>query len=288
MNTIVAILQSMRPKHWIKNLAVFAALLFAVEFTQWRSVTFAVVTFFLFSLLASSVYLFNDVIDYEADRKHPIKKSRPIARGALHKSVAIIVSILLATGVLVTSLVIHPTLTIILLAYLVNNILYSFGLKHVVIMDILSIAFGFVFRAVGGAVAIDVPVSKWFLIITFLLALFLGIMKRRQEFIEIARNGGKQRKVLQHYSISMLDQMANITIPAILVSYIFYTFNTFHSDYFIFTIPLVIYGIFRYLYLVHEKDKGENPTDTLLSDIPLALTVLAWGLMSIALLYLYE
>jgi 4-hydroxybenzoate polyprenyltransferase len=288
MKTILAILTSMRPKHWVKNLVVFAALIFAVEFTQARSVVLAIVAFFLFSMLASSIYLINDVFDYDSDRMHPIKKFRPIASGELPRTVAIIISILLAGGVLITSLIVNPLLTAVLFAYWMNNVLYSFGLKHVVIIDILLVALGFVFRAVGGAVAIDVPISKWFLIITFLLALFLGIMKRRQEFVETSKNGGKQRRVLEHYSIFMLDQMANITIPAVLVSYIFYTFYTFHTDYFIFTIPLVIYGIYRYLYLVHKKDKGENPTDTFLSDIPLLLTVIMWGGISTLLLYLYE
>jgi len=285
---IKAIIKSMRPKHWVKNVFVFAALIFAAKFTDVRSIALSIATFFLFSFTASSVYLLNDVVDYEADKKHPVKKLRPVPSGQLSRNVALVISFLLGIGTLLTSLVISPYLTLVLLSYYVNNILYSFKFKHVVICDILMIAAGFVLRAVGGAYAIGVSISNWFLIITYLLTVFLAIMKRRQEFVVIEKDGGEKRAVLDDYTIEMLDQMANIMIPSVLVSYIFYTFNTFHTRYFIFTIPLVIYGIFRYLYLIHKKDMGENPVATLLKDVPLALTVLAWGALCVLLIYLYE
>lgn len=288
MKYIKAIIKSMRPKHWIKNIFVFAALIFAAKFTDIRAVTISVCTFFLFSFAASSVYLINDIFDYEADKNHPIKKNRPIASGQLSKGVALIISLLLSFATLMTSIVISPMLTLIILVYLVNNLLYSFGCKHIVILDILMVAFGFVLRAVGGAYAIGVPNSPWFLIITFMLTIFLAIMKRRQEFIEIEKSGGEKRRVLDNYSIEMLDQMANIVIPSVLISYIFYTFNTFHTKYFIFTIPFVIYGIFRYLYLVHKKDMGESPTQTLLRDWPLLFTVTVWGSICMLLIYFFE
>ena len=288
MNKINSIIKSLRPRHWIKNVFVFAALVFAAEFTNWQSLFLAISAFFAFCFAASSVYLLNDVLDYEADRKHPVKKNRPIARDEVSRGVALFLSFALGVGALIISFIINPIFLAIVIIYIVNNILYSSYFKNIVILDILFIAFGFVLRAVGGAVAIDVTISSWFLIITFLLTLFLAIMKRRQEIVEISKNGGEKRKVLDHYTKGMLDQMANIMIPAVLVSYVFYTFNTFHTEYFIFTIPLVIYGIFRYLYLVHKKDYGESPTETILKDFPLAFVVILWGVMSMLLIYFFE
>lgn len=287
MKTFKAIIKSLRLKHWIKNAFVFPALIFANQFTDIRAVALTISTFFVFSFTASSIYLINDVIDYEADKGHPVKKFRPIAAGKLSRTVAIIISIILGIGVLATSFIISPYLTLVVAAYILNNLLYSFYLKHVVIIDILMISFGFILRAVGGAVAIDVPISSWFLVIIFLLTLFLGIMKRRQEFLEIAKNGGKKRKVLDDYSIEMLDQMVTIVLPTVLISYVLFTFNTFHTQYFIFTIPLVVYGIFRYLYLVYKKNLGESPTKTLLKDLPLFLSVVLWGSLCLFLLYYY-
>lgn len=290
MVKLEAIIKSLRPKHWIKNMFVFAALIFAAKFTDSKSIILAICTFCIFSFTASSIYLLNDVLDYEADRKHPIKRFRPIARGEVSRTVAMILSFLMGTGGIITSLIISPYLTLIIAAYIANNVFYSSGLKHVVILDVLMVSFGYVFRAVGGAVAISVRISPWFLVIIFLLTLFLAIMKRRQEFVEIAKNGGEKRKVLGEYNVEMLDQMANIIVPAVLVSYILFTFSTLadHTEKFIFTIPFVVYGIFRYLYLVHKKDLGENPTETLLSDLPLLLCVILWGLISVCLIYFYE
>lgn len=267
---------------------VYSALVFAVKFTDIRSIVLATSAFFLFSFAASAVYLLNDVFDYEADKKHPVKKFRPIPSGKISRQIAVFVSILLMLGVVATSFIIDIRLTGILGLYFINNFIYSMGLKHVVAVDILMVAFGFVLRAIGGAIAIDVPISSWFLVVIFLLTLFLAIMKRRQEFVEIEKSGGTKRKVLEQYSMEMLDQMANIIIPTVLVSYIFFTFNTFHTDYFILTIPLVIYGIFRYLFLIHKRGMGEDPTGTLLKDIPLATCVLVWGVFSMILLYFYE
>lgn len=288
MDYLPNIIKSLRPKHWVKNMFVFSALIFAVKFTDLKAIALSICAFFTFCFIASSVYLVNDVLDYEADRRHPIKRFRPIAAGKISKTVAILLAVILGVGAILVSLFISYWLTIVLFLYVINNLLYSFRLKHVVIIDIFMVAFGFVLRAIGGVVSIKVPFSPWFIVIIFLLTLFLAIMKRRQEFIEIAKNGGKKRKVLDEYSTEMLDQMANIIVPALLVSYIFFTFNTFHTHYFILTIPLVIYGIFRYLYLVHKKEMGESPTDTLLKDVPLFLSVVLWGVLSMVLLYFYE
>ena len=288
MDKIKAIVKSMRPKHWVKNIFVFPALLFAAELTNMESVLKSLAAFGLFSLAASSVYLLNDVVDYESDRKHPVKKYRAIASGQISKSFAILLSSLLSISSLILAFELNMKLAIVVFVYLVNNLLYSFKLKHTAIIDILMIAFGFVLRAVGGAYAIEVPISSWFLVIIFLLTLFMAIMKRRQEFVVISKNGGQKRKVLKHYSIKMLDQMANIVLPAVLVSYVFYTLNTFYTENFIFTIPLVVYGIFRYLYLVHKKDLGESPTEVLLKDVPMAATVIIWGVMSAFLIYYYK
>jgi len=288
MRTSRAILKSLRPKHWIKNIFVFAALIFAAKFTDLQSWILATSAFFLFSFAASSVYLITDILDYEADRNHPIKRFRPIASGELSRGVALLISIIFIIGTLLTSLMINPYFTLVILVYFLNNFLYSFGLKHVVIIDVMMVALGYVFRAVGGAIAISVPISSWFLVIIFLFTLFIAVMKRRQEFVEIAKNGGKKRKVLDQYSIEMLDQMANVLVPAVLVSYIFYTLNALHTENFIFTIPFVVYGIFRYLYLVYKKDLGENPTETLLNDLPLLFCVFLWGVTSMYLIYYYE
>jgi len=287
MESFVAIIKSLRPRQWVKNMFVFAALIFAAEFTNFRSVIITICAFALFSFVASSMYLINDVCDYEIDRRHPKKKFRPIASDQVSRQIAIFLSVVLGISSLLISLIISPKLTLILAIYVVNNLLYSLKLKHVVILDILMVASGFVLRAVGGALAIDVPISSWFIIIIFLLTLFLAIVKRRQEFLVIEKIGGKKRKVLDNYSVEMLDQMSNIVLPAVLVSYIFYTFNKFPGqyEYFIFTVPFVIYGIFRYLYLIHKKGKGESPTEAFLTDVPLLLTVVLWAGVCAYLLY---
>ncbi len=288
MEEFKATIESLRPKQWIKNGFVFAALIFARKFTDIRSLILTICTFFLFCFLASSIYLLNDVVDYESDRKHPKKKFRPIASGKVSKKVAIFISILLALSSISISLVINPYLTLIMVAYTVNNLLYTFYFKHIVIIDIFMIAIGFVLRAFAGVVVIGVSFSPWFVVIIFLLTLFLGIMKRRQEFVEVAKNGGEKRKVLDKYSVHMLDQMSNIVLPCTLMGYILFTFNTFHTHYFILTIPCVVYGIFRYLYLVYKKGLGESPTETLIKDIPLFLAVVIWALLSAMLIYFFE
>lgn len=285
MNNII---RSLRPKQWIKNIFVFPAIVFAGKFTDLRADFFVLIVFFLFSFTASAIYLLNDVFDIEADRNHPIKKFRPIASGKVSIKLALFLSGLLGTTSLLIAFFISPYLSLVLSLYVFNNLFYTLYFKHVVIVDIIMVALGFVFRAVGGAVAIDLSLSPWFLTITFLLTLYLSVMKRRQEFVEIVKNGGKKRKVLENYSVELLDQMGNILIPSILVSYTFFTFNTFHTQYFIVTIPLVVYGLFRYLYLVHQKDMGENPTDTLLRDRSLAFTVLLYGLVSICLIHFFK
>jgi len=285
---IIYLIKSLRPKHWIKNIFVFPALIFADKFTDANSIILSIIAFIIFSISASSVYLINDVFDFETDRNHPVKKNRPIASGKVSKFEAVLLSIVLASSALGASLFLDIRFFFVICIYFMNNILYSFKFKHVVIIDIFMVAFGFVLRAVGGVYAIDVPMSSWFLIIIFLLTLFIAVMKRRQEFVEVEKSGGSKRKVLEDYSIEMIDKFAGIIIPVLLVSYIFFTFNNFHTELFMITIPLVLYGVFRYLFLIYKKNLGEDPTQTLLKDLPLAFTVIIWTIISMILIYKFN
>lgn len=278
MSTALALLKAMRPKQWTKNLLLFAALLFAREYAQGEATLRVFAAFALFCVLSGTVYLVNDVVDLEEDRRHPKKRLRPIASGALSPTLAVIAAAVLAPASIAGCFYINSLTGLVALAYLGLTLSYHFLLKHVVILDVLAVSGGFVLRAVAGAEAIQVEISPWLLLCTLLLALFLALSKRRQEIVTLDEEAGTTRQILSEYTPPMLDQMIAIVTSATLMSYCLYTISdrTVHevgSRDLIFTIPLVIYGIFRYLYLVHRRGEGEAPDKVLLTDAPLMATV---------------
>lgn len=288
ITTLDLILAATRPREWIKNAFVFAPLLFAQRVLQPEALFKSTAAFIVFCLAAGAVYLINDICDREADRKHPQKRARPIASGMLSVSVAASAAAVLLVASLATAFVLGSPFGFVTLAYVTLVIAYSKWLKHVVILDVFSIAFGFVLRVAGGAVVIGVAMSHWLLICTMLLALFLGLSKRRHEIVTLGSDDS--RRVLAEYNPLFLDMMIGIVTSATVVSYALYTVSQetvqrFHTDRLLVTLPFVLYGIFRYLYLVYHKNYGGDPSRTLVSDGPLLVTIVVWVLACGVIIY---
>jgi 4-hydroxybenzoate polyprenyltransferase len=284
-----AIIKSARPYHWIKNLFVFAALIFARKYTQPDDIKHTILAFIVFCLGASAVYFFNDLADREYDKLHPIKKDRPIASGKLSVPLAWLIAFILLSSAVIIGMDLGYSFLLMLIIYIVLNFAYSLGLKNVVILDVMSLAFGFVIRAAAGAAAIDVPISSWLLICTTLLALFLGFAKRRQELVVLGNGAVSHRRSLAHYSPYFLDQMISVVTASTVIAYTFYTLSPeikekFGTGELVLTVPFVLYGIFRYLYLVHQKEEGGNPTKLLFTDGPLLVCVGLWIITVIVIL----
>lgn len=280
---------SLRPEQWTKNLIVFAALIFGQRLFDPAAVGRSLAAFFVFCVLSGVVYLLNDVSDREADRLHPLKRHRPIAAGRVTPLRALTAAALLAAGALVGAFWLRPAFGWIAVAYLGLFAAYSRVLKHVVILDVLTIAIGFVLRAAAGAAAISVPMSQWLLVCTILLALFLGLSKRRHELTLLAQDATGHRKILEEYNPYLLDQMIGVVTASTLVAYIIYctspeTTEKFHTSNLVLTTPFPIYGIFRYLYLVHQKGVG-SPSEVLLMDRPLVVCIALWALAVVAIIY---
>jgi len=285
-----AILVSLRPHQWTKNLMVFAALGFSKHLFDLEPLARATFAFALFCGLSGAVYLLNDLADLERDRRHPLKRLRPLASGALLPRTAGIVATVLAFGCLGLAFVLGRPFAATAFVYLGLNLLYSFRLKEVVIVDVLCVSVGFVLRAVAGGVALGVAVSDWLLICTLLLALFLTLSKRRHELTSLNQEASAHRKILAEYSPYLLDQMINVVTASCLSAYAFYTTASetrekFQTDRLAWTIPFVLYGIFRYLYLVHQKEKGGSPSDVLLTDRPLLAAVALWAVAVVIIIY---
>jgi 4-hydroxybenzoate polyprenyltransferase len=286
----VYVLLSLRPAQWSKNLIVFAGLLFGRRLFDPAAVLDAALAFAVFCGLSGVVYLVNDLADCEADRRHPLKAQRPIASGALPAPVAIGVAVGLGAAGLALAYVVGPAFAGVAAGYLALQILYSFPLKHVVILDVLTIAVGFVLRAVGGAVAVEVEISHWLLVCTILLALFIALAKRRHEIVLLSAEAASHRPILGEYSPYLLDQMIGVVTASTLISYIFYTISPetqakFGTAWLGFTVPFPLYGIFRYLYLVHQREGGGSPADLLLTDRPLLACVALWALTVALIIY---
>ena len=284
------LLRSLRPAQWSKNLLVFAGLLFGRRLFDAAAVLDAVSAFAIFCVLSGVVYLINDMADRDSDRLHPLKAQRPIASGALPVAVAAGVALALGAGGLAAAYAIGPAFAGVAAAYLALQIMYSFVLKHVVIIDVLTIAVGFVLRAVGGAVAVHVEISHWLLVCTILLALFIALAKRRHEIVLLADGAVNHRPILGDYSPYLLDQMIGVVTASTLISYVFYTISPetqakFGTAWLGLTIPFPLYGIFRYLYLVHQRDGGGSPADLLLTDRPLLACVALWALTVALIIY---
>jgi 4-hydroxybenzoate polyprenyltransferase len=277
----VLLLRSLRPQQWTKNLFVFAGLLFSGRLLDRAAWPAAIVAFFVFCGLSGAVYLVNDVLDREADAQHPIKRQRPIASGALAPGAALTAALILAISCVAGATAINTGLTLTAVAYMVLLATYSAALKHYVIIDVLTLSAGFVLRAVAGAVAIGVPISHWLLVCSTLLALFIGLSKRRHELTLLSDGAAGHRPILQEYSPYLLDQMISVVTAATLIAYSVYTISSetaerLGSDRLGLTIPFVLYGIFRYLYLVHRRDGGGSPSELLLTDRPLLVCVALW------------
>ncbi len=278
-----ALLVSLRPKQWVKNLLLFAGLLFTLDQNHTiRQFGEAALGFLLFSALSSVVYLVNDLADRESDRRHLKKRRRPIASGELSPALALSAAAVLGIAGLAGSFWLGTRFGAIALLYFVLTIAYTFRFKHVVILDVLVLAAGFVFRAVAGAFVISVGISPWLVLCTLMLALFLGLSKRRAELISVQLSGTLgTRRILDEYSPALLDQMIVIVTSASLMSYSLYTITSPMAQthhYLMLTIPFVIYGIFRYLYLMHRHSLGESPDAVLVEDKPMLLNILLWGL----------
>lgn len=274
---------ALRPKQWTKNLLLFAGLLFTLDQRHTpRDFQQATFGFLLFCGLSSTVYLVNDIVDRDADRLHPKKRRRPIASGELSVPAAAAGAGVLGLLCLLLCFVLGRAFGAIALTYFVLTALYTFRFKHVVIVDVLVLAAGFVLRAMAGAVLINVVISPWLILCTLMLALFLGLSKRRAELLAVEQGGGgTTRRILTEYSAALLDQMIVIVTSGCLMSYALYTIESpaaGRHKYLMLTIPFVIYGIFRYLYLMHRKQGGESPDAVLLEDRPLQINVLLWGI----------
>jgi len=286
----VDIIKAMRPRQWVKNIAVLVTLVFSRNLLNPHKLVLALAAFVLFCGLSGAVYISNDLIDREQDRSHPVKKNRPITSGAVPASTATLVSSALILVCVALSFLIHVQLGCTVLLYAMLQVAYSLRLKHLVIIDIFCIAAGFFLRVIGGAFAIDVMVSSWLLVCTFFLSLFLALSKRRHELVILEQAAGDHRKVLQKYDILLLDQMISVVTSASIVAYSLYTLAPetvarFGTTRLIYTIPFVLYGIYRYLYLVYRKNLGGQPEEILLTDRPLIINILLYVIVTGSIIY---
>lgn len=288
---IIKLLELLRPKQWIKNFFIFAPLLFAGELLHFEILVKSLIAFFAFCGTSSIVYIINDILDKEADKVHKEKKFRPIASGVVTIKEALILAFILLIITLFLSSLQNKYFWLVLIIYFFLNILYSIWIKHIVILDVFFISAGFMLRVIGGAVAIWVPLSSWMILTTIFISLFLAISKRRAELVQGDEvNVVKQRKVLFHYDTVFLDQMNTIAATGTIICYALYTVSekavsTFHTENLIYTTPFVIYGIFRYLYLIHIKKLGENPANIFTKDLPMILNAILWFIISVLIIY---
>lgn len=281
---------SLRPNQWTKNVLVFAGLIFAQRLFDPHAVRVSIGAFAILCALSSCVYLVNDLYDREADRRHSIKALRPIASGALKPGAALIAAVLLAAGGMAAAFTVNRPFALVCGIYLALLSSYSAWFKHVVILDVLTLATGFVLRAAAGAIAIAVPFSNWLLLVTLLGALFIGLSKRRAELITLVDRATGHRRTLAEYSPYLLDQMIGVVTASTLLAYTFYTISPdveqkFGTDRLIYTVPFTIYGIFRYLYLIHQRSEGGNPSELLVTDRPLLACVGLWVIAVVIILY---
>jgi 4-hydroxybenzoate polyprenyltransferase len=285
----MAVLLSLRPRQWVKNFFVFAGLIFSQSlFTPlvWP----ALAAFAIFCALSGAVYLFNDLADMEKDRLHPTKRRRPIASGALSVPAAVALGVLTLVGSLVAAYALSARFGVVATVYAALLTAYSVWLKHVVILDVLTVAIGFVLRAVAGAAAIGVDISGWLVICTILVARFLALGKRRHEYLTLHGDAAAHRPILAEYSESFLDQMVAVVTASTVTAYALYTMSPdtvakFHTRWLPLTLPFVLYGVFRYLYLLYRRELGGNPSDLLLSDRALLINTVLWMVALLLIIY---
>lgn len=288
---LLKLIQLIRPKQWLKNLFVFAPIIFAGQLMNLEFFFRNFVAFLAFCGVSGLVYIINDITDIESDRVHKKKRFRPLASGDVTISQAKIFFIILAVITTILCYKLNLYFSLIVIAYFFINLLYSLWVKDIVIVDVFFISIGFMLRVAGGAAAISVSISSWMILTTIFISLFLAISKRRAELSQVeTENLDKQRKVLTHYDIAFTDQMNTITATGTIICYALYTVSekttsTFHTDNLIYTTPFVIYGIFRYLYLLHKKNLGESPEQIVTKDIPLIIDIILYFFVSVAIIY---
>lgn len=285
------LLKTMRPKQWTKNVFVWAALVFDVKLLRAEPFLDTLAAFVLFCLISSAVYIINDLVDMPKDRLHPEKRNRPLASGALNPKIATAAAIVMVVGCLPFALAINWQLTAILYGYLLLMVAYTFRLKHVVIVDVLTIAAGFVLRVGAGVAVVNAErFSPWLYVCMVLLALFLGLGKRRQEIVLMNENGASTRKILAEYNLRFVDEMLSLVSASTVMAYATYTFsapNLPANHSMMLTIPFVLYGIFRYLYLIHVKGETDPPDVVVLKDLPLLLDVVLFGVVVFLVFYIF-
>ncbi|HQE91773.1 MAG TPA: decaprenyl-phosphate phosphoribosyltransferase [Anaerolineae bacterium] len=290
MHNLMAFSRTMRPQQWIKNGVIFAALVFDEKLLQWQYLWPTIVGFALFCLVSGVVYTINDVVDLEKDRQHPTKRYRPLAAGELSPKLALGLAVGVAMTSLVLGVLLNPVFAVILAGYLLLQLAYSLYLKHIVLLDVMAIAAGFVLRVAGGIPLVNAErFSPWLFICITLLSLFLGLGKRRGELILLGSEATNHRASLEDYNLPLLDHLLSTVTASMILAYALYTFsapNLPAGYWMMLTIPFVIYGTFRYLYLIHVRGTTLAPDEVVLTDRPLQVDLVLWGLSSVLILYL--
>lgn len=292
MQALIGLLRTMRPKQWVKNVFfVFPAIIFDRQLDDPNALLRVVIAAILLILMSGTVYIINDLVDIEKDKQHPKKKNRPLPSGQLPKNLAIVAAILIPVVTLFLSLQVDMGLTFVLIIYLSIQIAYSFVLKNIVLIDVLTVTSGFVLRILAGVVVIDVAnFSPWLYACSGLLALFLAVGKRRQELVTLGEHAKQTRPIFEHYNLALLDDMMRFVTTSTFITYLLYTIEVDTARVYgiqlaLITVPFVLYGLLRYLYLIHVLNEGSAPDEVLLKDRPLQLTIIAWGISFISLLY---
>ena len=292
MQPLIGLIRTMRIKQWTKNVVIYAGLIFDGQLFVPGAFVRVTISYFLLCLIASTIYIVNDIVDIESDRQHPRKRYRALPSGQLPMNLAIAAAIILPLFSLVAATLYSPQYTIVLISYFALHVLYSFLLKNIVIIDIMAITAGFVLRVAAGVVVVKVAnFSPWLYACSGLLALFLAIGKRRQELILLAENAHNVRITYKHYNLPLLDEMLRLVTTGTFIAYLLYTIEAptikiVNTNTALVTVPFVLYALFRYLYLIHVKGEGGAPDELLLRDMPLLASILLWGLTFIIILYL--
>lgn len=289
MKTLIELLRLMRPYQWVKNAFVFIGLLFGHAWQEAHLVTQVVIAFVAFCFVSSAIYTLNDIVDLEQDRRHPKKSRRPLASGSVSVFAAAMLAVLLAVLGFGAAWLASPTVLVILVGYALMNIAYSFSLKHVVILDVFIIATGFMLRILVGTLGVGIPPSQWLLLCGLMVTLFLGFTKRRAEIIALTDDKTAHRRVLEHYSPVLLDKMIVVTAAGLIMSYSLYTMNPetirIHGTAnLIYTVPFVIYGVFRYIFLLHHQSRGTDTAKDMVRDPHMLIVLLGWAITTIALI----
>jgi 4-hydroxybenzoate polyprenyltransferase len=285
------IFASMRPKQWIKNILVFVALIFSKNVFDIAMLAATAGAFIVFCFVSSGIYILNDLLDIEKDKKHPVKRQRPLASGELSPLLAKVIVLTILSGCLIVSFLINLAFAITVLGYIVLQICYSKFAKEIVVLDVFFIATGFFLRVIAGAVVIEVPISSWLLICTIFVSLFLGLGKRRHEILLLGAEAVNHRRALAEYNLTLLDQMVSIVTAGTVISYSLYTLSPetvskFHTDKLWLTIPIVLYGVFRYLYVIYKGGKGGHPELVFFEDRHILASILLYILVVGLIIYL--